>query len=157
MCQKSAAYLRVQPEDPTVIRRFVPSTTKLQWVSGDMLRDPQSGKNTYNLRGGFKAAGKTYRSLQDFATGKPGKSPGTFLDIHGREILSFQERFPCFDSYDYLYENRYYRWFYIFDGSRLTEVYYADERPEIQVTEDVAEISVKWWPTIEQAWGKREF
>ena len=156
MGNKNTAYLRPQPEDPTVVRRFVPSTTKLQWVIGDALRDPQPVKATGQVRLGFKAAGRPYLGSAALSTGIPGKSPGTTRDIYGREVLHFKERFPCFDSYDYLHENRYYHWYYILNGSSLTEVYCADERPEVQVTEDVAEISNKWWPAIEAAWGKKE-
>lgn len=150
MHKPQTAYLRPQPEDPTVVRRFVPSSTKLQWVNGDTLRDPQPAKTTYPLREGFTAAGKHYLDLASLSA----EASGTPRDIYGREVLHFKERFPCFDSYDYLHEHRYYHWFYIFDSSRLTEVYYADERQEIQVTEDVAEISNKWWSAIEEAWGK---
>ena len=147
-------YLRPRPKDPSVTPRFVPSSITLQWVEGDSLRDPQPQKKEFAIQDGFTAAGKVYRDLTQLLTTTPGKVPGTFLDLYGREVLPFRERFPCFDSYDALNEHRYYRWFYIFDGSRLAEVYYADERPQIQVTEDVASISTKRWPAIESTWGQ---
>lgn len=155
MCKNNSIYLRPRPEDKTVIRKFVPSTTTLQWIRRDNPRDPTPRKANYDLSQGFIAAGKVYRELQSLSTEKPGNTPGTFLDIYGREVLCFQERFPCFDSFDYLYENRYFRWFYIFDGSSLTEVYYEDERPHVHITEDVQEVPNKWWPAIEKAWGRK--
>lgn len=34
------------------------------------------------------------------------------LRIPGLHVLEIYQRFPCFDSYDYAYENRYYRAFF---------------------------------------------
>ena len=63
-----------------------------------------------------------------------------FRDVYGREVFAFRERFPCFDSYDYLYEHRYFRWFYIREGDSLYCVYYVDEQKTVKITDDVRRI-----------------
>ena len=64
--------------------------------------------------------------------------------------MCFRERFPCFDSFDYLYEHRYYRWYLIKGENTLTLVYHADESKEVTVTEDLNTIRVKWWEKMEE-------
>ena len=46
-------------------------------------------------------------------------------------------RFPCFDSFDYLTENRFYRWFFIREGNSISRIYAIDTKPNIYVTDDV--------------------
>ena len=113
---------------------------KIQWVARDgSVRIPEETNKTFSYPGPFVAAGKTYidwKSLCAF------KKRGDYLykDIYGREVFCVFELFPCFDSYDYANENRYYRWFFIKENGKLTRVYYADERPKIEVTEDVGSL-----------------
>ena len=63
-----------------------------------------------------------------------------YTDCHGRTVISLSERFPCFDSYDYLYENRHYRWWLIIQPESITRVYAEDGRGKIYVTEDVLDL-----------------
>ena len=117
----------------------------LKWVSRktnaqgapETERLPQSAEQEYPLALGFRAAGKSYSCISQLQAAKT-EQEDVFLDIYGRKVFCARERFPCFDSYDYLYEHRYYRWFYLIVNDKLTQVYYEDERKEIRVTEDAA-------------------
>ena len=116
---------------------------KIQWVAPDgTARNPEEQNFTFSYPGTFQAAGKTYLSIKALCAWKT-RREGIYKDIYGREIFCVTERFPCFDSYDYANENRYYRWFFIKENGRLTRVYYADERNKIEVTEDVASLEYK--------------
>lgn len=152
--------LRQTREDATAVRRFVPSSVKVEWVSKQpddqgqplCVRKPETVKKEFRHQIGFTAAGKVYKSVSQLTAFKSEDSHFC-KDIYGREVLCFWERFPCFDSYDYLYEDRYYRWFFIRRDDKLTLVYSVDTRPKIEVTEDVQEISTKWWEEIQKYWG----
>lgn len=120
-----------------------------QWVYEDgTVRKPEESEVKFAYPGKFTAAGKEYSSWQELCTVKEGR---ICRDIHGREVIVEWERFPCFDSYDYLYENRYYRWFYIREGDKLTCVYYVDEQKKILVTEDVWKIRERCWKAMKEA------
>ena len=93
----------------------------------------------------FKAADKIYLAVAHLRANENGKLDGVlyrgykvpvYQDIYGRRVLYFCERFPCFDSYDRLYENRYYHWYAIDNGGKVTLVYSEDEQPGVQVHED---------------------
>lgn len=152
--------LRQTIEDANEVRRFVPSSVKVEWVSRQtdangiprLVRRTQETKTEFRVQTGFTAAGKTYKSIAQLALSKGGDDH-LCVDIYGREVLCFRERFPCFDSYDYLYENRYYRWFYLRNGDMVTLIYSEDEMPVIRVTEDVQQIPTKWWKEIQTYWG----
>jgi hypothetical protein len=58
-----------------------------------------------------------------------------YRDIYGQKVLYFRERFPCFDAYDRLHENRYYHWYAICHEGGVTLVYTQDEKPGAQVHE----------------------
>ena len=60
------------------------------------------------------------------------------------------ERFPCFDSYDYAHENRYYWWLFIKEKGKLTRIYHADGTHKIQVTEDVRNLEDKCWQQMKK-------
>ena len=107
----------------------------LKWISPEAERLPEEAKTAYPVNRGFFAAGKQYRNLQQMTTTQIGDY--LYHDIYGRDVIALRERFPCFDSYDFLHENRYYRWFFIKEDGKLTRVYYADTRGVVQVTEDV--------------------
>lgn len=108
------------------------------------VRRPQETAAVYSVHGGFNAAGKHYTSLSQLCLGE-NRDTCRGRDIYGREVLCLKERFPCVDSYDLLYENRYFRWFFIRRGNSLTRVYYTDERDHIYVTEDVGNLENKCW------------
>lgn len=144
--------LRQRPEDANAVRKFVPTEIKVEWVSPtDLLqtRRPKPDKRTVSLVGGFHAAGKFYATTALLCVSH---DEDGFLgrDIFGREVMCFRERFPCFDSYDYLYEHRYYRWYLIKGENTLTLVYHADESKDVTITEDLNTIRVKWWEKMEE-------
>lgn len=120
------------------------SSRRLMWVSaardadGNPLRTrvPEPGDAEFTTRE-FTAAGKRYASTDELTRTE---SDGLFTDLHGRTVVCVTERFPCFDSYDYLYENRYYRWWLIIQPDSITRVYAEDERGTIHVTEDVLDL-----------------
>lgn len=122
----------------------------LKWVSQEGERIPQPRKTTYPLLTGFSAAGKYYPSLRQLLAEDLGDR--LCRDIYGREILCLKELFPCFDSYDYLNENRYFRWFFLRHKGRLTMVYYADQRKTLEVTEDVDSIRHWQWEEMKRIW-----
>lgn len=131
------------------------STTEVVWVSKEIDREgnpvcsriPADITSVYKTGSSFTAAGRHYRSLKELAA-TPCNEPDWYKDIYGRDVLYLRRRFPCFDSYDYMTENRYYRWIFIFDDHTLTRVYHTDEQNEIFVTEDVRYIETDWWETI---------
>ena len=112
-------------------------------------QEPVEKKSAYP--GVFTAGGRPYTSVSQLCAKKLDEQGYVCLDIHGREVFAQWERFPCFDSYDYLYEHRYYRWFYIRSGDKLTCVYYEDERKEIVVTEDVKKLPRRCWEAMVEA------
>ena len=114
----------------------------LKWVMGQTARMPAPKKTTYLLLTGFHAAGKHYRNIQQLSDA-----------VDGLNVIAFRERFPCFDSYDYLHEDRYFRWFFLRGQGTLTMVYYADRSKNVEVTEDVAEIKQWQWEELRKAWN----
>ena len=93
----------------------------------------------------FIAAGKPYLTAAQLKANKEGELDGVlyrgykvpvYRDTHGRRVLYFRERFPCFDSYDRLHEDRHYHWYAIEEGGKVTLVYTQDEKPGAQVHED---------------------
>ena len=93
----------------------------------------------------FIAAGKPYLTVSQLKAKEEGELDGVFYrgfkvpqyrDAHGRRVLYFRERFPCFDSYDRLHENRFYHWYAIENEDKVTLVYTEDEKPGAQVHED---------------------
>jgi len=110
---------------------------QIEWVAPDgSVRIPDEERKEFRYPGVFTAAGRAYPCWKALCV-KQGNSGYLWKDIYGREVFCLSERFPCFDSYDYANENRYYHWFFIKANGKLTRVYYADERDTIQVTEDV--------------------
>jgi len=122
------------------------STLRLQWVSRETStqdepvhsRTPEEHTHTQVLPLPFTAAGKLYASVNSLTAKK--LDDDTYLDCHGRRVISLAERFPCFDSYDYATENRYYRWYIIVEPERLTRVYTEDDSLQISITEDVRDL-----------------
>ena len=82
----------------------------------------------------FIAAGRRYISERQLIALKT-ETERVHTDAYGRTVLALRERFPCFDSYDYLYEDRYYRWYFIVHDGALTLVRTQDDRLEYAVTE----------------------
>ena len=123
------------------------STVRLRWVdenNPERYRDPIEKTTEYRVGRPFWAAGKKYRKLSQLLTESPKGAPW-YRDIYGREILHLAERFPCFDSNDYLYENRYFRDLFICEKDRLTRIVVTDEEDTFTVTEDVQDIKPDVW------------
>lgn len=120
-------------------------TYRLQWVSRTTgeVREPQETTRTYPAHLGFTAAGKQYQSISQLYAQHDERRTWC-RDIYGREVLYLAERFPCFDSEDFLYEKRFYRFFFLREGEKLTRVQYTDESNTVTVTEDVANLERQW-------------
>jgi hypothetical protein len=80
-------------------------------------------------------AGKLYGNLNELRV-KQVSEPYLYEDIYGRVWAYEIERYPCFDSYDYLNEDRYYRWFVHREGSDIWVVYADDGTGEVTVTKN---------------------
>lgn len=131
---------------------FVSIRYYVQWEYPDgTVRVPEESEMKFACPGSFTAAGKAYSSWQELCAVREDEYGQICRDIYGREVFAEWERFPCFDSYDYLYENRYYRWFYIREGDKLTCVYYKDEQKTIHVTEDVRRMRDRCWKAMQKA------
>lgn len=118
--------------------RYVSVDYLVTWrAAGGSLRLPEEHEKQSFPCNDFVAGGKHYSSPEQLCTEKL-QEDGTYRDVYGRDVFGYKERFPCFDSYDYLYEHRYFRWFYIREGDSLCCVYYEDERDSVEVTEDVS-------------------
>lgn len=87
-------------------------------------------------------AGKTYPSFQSFLKEQEGDWGE---DLYGRKVLCVKERFPCFDSYDFLYDDRCFRWYFIRKGNSISRVFSADGQNRIYVTEDVQDVDRRVW------------
>lgn len=83
----------------------------------------------------FTAAGKTYTSADQLKAQQCGE--WEYQDCYGRRVLYDRERFPCFDSHDLLYENRYFHTCLIQTGETWTCVKITDEEPEVRVIENL--------------------
>ncbi len=126
-------------------------TVVVQWVSKKTgedgrplsVRTPQESTRKY-LKGGFTVAGKFYVSLAQL-TAKRDEYGIWCEDCYGREVFCVRERFPCFDSSDFIHENRFYRWFFLRENGKLWRVFSADESPLIYVTKDVRMLESGCW------------
>lgn len=142
---------------PRVIKvpdtEFVQNDRLVDWISEEtdmqgqpkICRIPEPKEYKFKLADGFRAAGMLYTSVSAMAVLPIDNEKGLFKDMFGRNVLVVRERFPCFDSFDSLYENRYYRWLYIIFKGKLTCVYYAEGSDTVEVTEDVRVIPGRVW------------
>lgn len=136
--------LTKEPNDAFVHeRRFV------DWVNPEdsmcAERIPQPCIHNFSLRSGFQIGKMEYRSLSELRAEVLDREHRLYRDIYGRFFSEIRERFPCFDSFDYLNENRYYHWLYLIENGALSLVYYEDENEKVIVTEDVKEIEANVW------------
>ena len=83
----------------------------------------------------FRFANASYNNVSEWCVRKisGGSSYQVYLDIHGRKVLRYYERYPCFDSSDFLYEDRGYHYFYIKQKDDFACLYYDDGRGEIKI------------------------
>lgn len=138
---------------------FVETDRLIDWVSrktdshGNPLycRTPKPKVHKFLKFPIFFAAGMPYIFLKELTIFAIDKENDLYRDIFGRRVLLVTERFPCFDSYDFLYDNRYYRWYYLTHRGRLTCVYSEDGHLLIEVTEDVQVIKERAWKAMVRA------
>ena len=130
-------------------------SVRLEWVSRETDREGRplrtrtpACRTVTRPKGAFTAAGEPYGSLRQLAYRWEDKSSPWARDIYGRAVLAVAERFPCFDSSDYLYENRYFRWFLLCLDGKFTCVYHTDGTNTVTVTEDVLEMEEPCWKEI---------
>ncbi len=99
----------------------------------------------------FYAAERNYTLPSELTAKKNGEYMSKWLcnnpmpiyqDIHGRRVIHMRERFPCFDVYDRMYENRYFHWYFIKHESGVTMVYTQDDSNAIKVVEGVTRDSI---------------
>lgn len=151
---KLALRLTKEPNDAFVNeRRFV------DWVNLEgstcTRRIPRPCIRRYSLRNGFRVGKMEYRSLSELRAEILDQEKHLYKDVYGRIFAEIKERFPCFDSFDYANEDRYYHWLYLTENGRLFLVYYKDEDERVTVTEDVKEIeSNVWREMVRLGWAK---
>ena len=93
----------------------------------------------------FIAASSLYVSTKQLMHKQISEYPSTwvfgnmpvFQDIYGRRVIHMRERFPCFDVYDRMCENRYYHWYFIAHRDGVTVVYTADDNSVFEVHENI--------------------
>ena len=132
------------------------ATVRVRWESRQLdddgqpvsVREPR--EKTFVLPAkGFVVAGQAYTSVKQLDPDR--YKDGTWSrDIHGRQVLCVWERFPCFDSSDYLYDHRCFRWFFFWENGRLIRLQHTDERPIVTVTTDVRDIEDRCWQIMQQ-------
>ena len=135
--------------------RSMYSAQSIRWVSTEqdengepaVTRVPVESSRKLRYPGRFTADGKIYQDWRQLCCKETNVS-GVYTDVYGRSVFCYAERFPCFDSEDYLYENRFYRWFFILDEGKITRVFYTDGCNQIDVTEDVANIEYICWKDL---------
>lgn len=134
---------------------YFSGTVRLEWVSRETdaegrplrVRTPK-GLALIVPEAGFIAAGKLYASRAMLTCREIKDSPWA-KDVYGRDVLALKERFPCFDSSDFLHEKRYFRWYFLCVNGKLTCVYHTDDTPVVTVTEDVLDIETDCWRQIQ--------
>lgn len=133
-------------------------TTRLQWVSRETdedgrplsVRVPEPETRVMSMWD-FTAAGRSYKAPHELAEHWYDKGGMDWCgDKYGHRVLYDAEMFPCFDSSDYLYEDRYYRWFFLWEDGKLTRVQYTDDQDTVVVTDDVLDLENKWWKKIQK-------
>lgn len=119
---------------------YMDSSSCVEWRSRDensmIVRQPEETNRIYDLGESFVVGKREYESLEDLYV-ETDESCCWCQDVYGQKVLYLRERFPCFDSEDYLTEKRKYRWFFLRENNQLHRVFFADDSRKIYVTEDV--------------------
>jgi len=89
----------------------------------------------------FCAAGRNYNGIGELTAEKMEET--VYKDRYGRMVLYTKERFPCFDSYDYLYEKRYFHTYLVRNEQYWTLIKAQDESDRISVREGLSGEQVK--------------
>lgn len=130
------------------------ATIAVEWVSEEtdgsgnpmVVRVPQETTREYSKVQNFTMAGKDYQNFRSFLRYQGSEWAE---DSYGRKVLCTKEKYPCFDSYDRMYEHRYFRWYFIREGDSASQLFVADDCDKIYVTEDLR--NVEPW-----AWGRMQ-
>ena len=130
------------------------STEKVEWVSMEtdekgnpvLIRQPEEATHVFSKRAVFRMAGKPYPNFGLFLRKQEGEWGE---DLYGRKVLCTKEKYPCFDSYDYLHESRYFRWFFIREGNTVSQLFVSDDRDRIYVTEDLRNVEGWAWKRMQ--------
>ena len=93
-------------------------------------------------RNQFTAAGKEYTSPAQLTAVKTGLDH-VYEDCYGRTVLYYAQRFPCFDVFDRMYENRYFHDYLIRNGETWTRVKAEDESDRLEVWENLTTEKVR--------------
>lgn len=94
----------------------------------------------------MEIAGKSYTSMEQLCYHLVSDKQCRYQDIYGRMVIDANERFPCFDSFDALHENRFYHHLFMMEDNKLWYIYYGDDKPEqIKIIEDAAMIESSVW------------
>lgn len=129
--------------------RFVEERRFVDWVSaeghGDGGRIPHPCTREYPLPGTFRIGEMEYHAVSELRVKELDREKQIYQDRYGRVFAEIRERFPCFDSFDYASENRYYHWLYLTENGKLFLVYYEDGGKKLTVTEDAGEITARVW------------
>ncbi len=144
--------------------KFVETDRLIDWISLEkdaegqpaVCRVPEPQKHTFSAQPGFVTAGLPYPAAKALTAVPVDRENGLFRDMYGRKVLLVKERFPCFDSSDFLYENRYYRWAYFVSKEMLICVYWEDQGRRTEVTEDVRVVPELSWEAMTKAGLIRE-
>lgn len=136
-------------------RLYSAATTRLEWVSVEkdesglplMRRTPKPKTMMYPAVLGFFAAGRYYAGWRELIAEHDDHYEHC-RDKYGREVVYDWERFPCFDSYDYIHEDRCRRWFLLRKGDKLTYIYLEDPASFVQVIEDVRDVENRCWDKL---------
>ncbi len=149
--QKGTMYLRRVDNGRTARYELSShSTEKVEWVSMEKdemgrpltVRKPLEVTTVHGKTQSFSVAGKRYPNFYTFLRHQDGEWGE---DLYGRKVLCTKEKFPCFDSYDRIYETRYFRWYFIREGNSVSQVFATDERDMIYITEDVENVEGWAW------------
>lgn len=96
----------------------------------------------------------TYRDMGKFSSQwRYGGVMTVYVDIYWRKVVHFRERFPCFDFFDRMYEDRYFHWYIVEGPKGYSQVYAEDDNPKITVT-DLSELPQRFREDVLTAFSK---
>lgn len=94
---------------------------------------------SYSKEDSFVFLGKSYENLNQFrnqltiVNGDPAPFFSVVRDLHDNLYLVRFQLYPCFDSSDWMYENRYYRYIFYCENSEDLEkkLDYLKNKPDL--------------------------
>ncbi len=137
--------LTKRPDD-----KFVRTERLVTWEGPAGVREPRPEEKEYKRPLPFKAGTFPYLHPRQLLAIPVGEK-GVYRDGYGQKVFTCKERYPCFDSADFLHEKRYYHWVYLTGGGKLVCVYYDDDDRLVTVTEDVAKVPGEHFKAMEEA------